>query len=123
MALAKLTQIFRRRPNANLVAVVADERSASPARHMLDAYLEEARGQPENRVWAARPADIAAGRAILDSDRTLQPLIVCEAIARLTSLPTSGPRWRDRYALREVVAALCQRRLDYSADDLRQALV
>jgi hypothetical protein len=118
MALTKLTRILRRRPDAMLVVAVAEDGPVAQARHMLDALVEEERGQPENRVWATGPTDFAAGRAILDSDQSLQPLIVCAAIERLTTRPRTGSYWREHYVTREVVATLCRRRLDYPVDEL-----
>jgi hypothetical protein len=83
MALGKLTQLFRRRPDVPLVVAIVDDGPAAQARRLLDAFVLEERGQASNRVYATSLADFATGRAILEAERTLQPIIVCQAIERL----------------------------------------
>jgi hypothetical protein len=88
---------------------------------LLDRYVREVSTRDRN-AWNVRPVDFEAGRAILDADRALQPVIVCHAIKRLVSLVEARRYGSERRALEEIVTSLCRRRLDYEADDLRQAL-
>src|SRR5215204_731590 len=122
MALGKLTQLFRRKPDVPRIVAIVDDGPGAEARRLLDALVLEERGQAANRVWATSLTDFAAGWAMLEAERTLQPIIVCQAIERLPEVTRQDGRWRERYAMKAVVATLCRRQLDYREDDLRQAV-
>jgi hypothetical protein len=122
MALGKLTQLFRRKPDITPVVVIAADGPGAEARRLLDAFVLEERGQASNRVYATTLANFTAGRAILEAERTLQPVIVCRAIERLPEVTRQNERWRERYAMTAVLTTLCRRQLDYRVDDLRRAV-
>lgn len=79
------------------------------ARALVSTYV--AAFGPHDTSWSVKPADVAAGRAILEADPTLHVAVIRFAYEH------PFPPGRERYAVNELLGILARRKLPYSAED------
>ncbi|HKG26400.1 MAG TPA: hypothetical protein VKB09_12175, partial [Thermomicrobiales bacterium] len=86
MVLTRLIQLVGNKvgPDDGVTADGAD--LSKQAESLLDGFLGAVSRQQDRFTWQICPVDYPAGRAILDADRSLQPVVVCLGLERLACL-------------------------------------